>query len=213
MNKKLLKEKDIDKVVEILMETHKDAKVELDHKNPFELLIATILSAQCTDKRVNSVTPKLFEVLKEPKDIFDISLEDLEKIIKPCGLYKTKAKNIISCCKDLENIYNGKIPKEKSKLVKLAGVGVKTANVVVSNAFGTPAIAVDTHVKRVSNRLGLVDDENVNKVENRLMKIIDKDKWTKMHHVLIFHGRRVCSSRSPKCEGCTVKDICVSNKK
>ncbi len=210
MRKKLLNKNEIAHVISVLMAYYPEAKAELDYTNPFELLIATILSAQCTDKRVNETTKVLFKRLSKPQDIEQLPIGELEAIIKKCGLYRNKAKNITLCCKELITNYNGKVPPDKSELVKLAGVGRKTANVVVSNAFGMPAIAVDTHVKRVSNRLGLVKDDNVDKIEQRLMKIIDRDDWTKMHHVLIFHGRRICKARSPQCETCPVNDVCIS---
>ncbi len=213
MRKKLLNKQEIAEVTRILLETHPDAKAELDYTSPFELLIATILSAQCTDKRVNETTKVLFKILTCPSDIYGIKTEDLEQIIKKCGLYRNKAKNIKSCCSELAEKYNGIVPREKDKLIKLAGVGRKTANVVVSNAFDIPAIAVDTHVKRVSNRIGLVNNQDVNKIEERLMKIIDKEKWTKMHHVLIFHGRRICKARKPLCTDCPIKHICISSDK
>ncbi len=212
MRKKLLNKQEIAEVTSILMKTYPEAKAELDFTSPFELLIATILSAQCTDKRVNETTKVLFKKLSKPTDIYKIELSELESIIKKCGLYRNKAKNISSCCTDLVTIHDGIVPSDKKELVKLAGVGRKTANVVVSNAFGVPAIAVDTHVKRVSNRLGFIKNDNVDKIEERLMKIIEKEKWTKMHHVLIFHGRRICKARNPLCNECPVNHLCISAK-
>ncbi len=212
MRKKLSKS-EINTVIERLMEMHPNAKAELDYTTPFELLIATMLSAQCTDVRVNKTTPSLFNILKKPEDIYEIEHENLEKIIKSCGLYKSKAKNIRTTCEMLTRDYNGEVPKEISELVKLAGVGRKTANVVVSNAFGIPAIAVDTHVRRVSNRIGFVNSDNVNIIERELMKIIPKDLWTIMHHTLIFHGRRICKAGKPACDICRINDICRERKK
>ncbi len=203
-----LKKKEIEFIIDTLMDMHPNARAELDYTNPFELLIATILSAQCTDVRVNKTTPTLFKVLKKPNDIYNIKHEDLEKIIKSCGLYKSKAKNIRKTCEVLTNEYDGKVPETISELTKLAGVGRKTANVVVSNVFDTPAIAVDTHVKRVSNRIGFVKSDNVNVIEKDLMKIIPKDKWTIMHHTLIFHGRRVCKAAKPACQICEINTVC-----
>ncbi len=205
---KALKKAEIKDIIDILIEMHPNAKAELNYNNPFELLIATILSAQCTDIRVNKTTPDLFKVLKNPKDIYDIEHSDLEKIIKSCGLYKTKAKNIRKTCEILDKEYNGTVPDEISKLIELPGVGRKTANVVVSNAFGTPAIAVDTHVKRVSNRIGLASSENVSIIERDLMKKIPRDLWTQMHHTLIFHGRRICKASKPNCDICKINEIC-----
>ncbi len=212
MEKKLSKS-EIKTVIKRLMEMHPNAKAELDYTTPFELLIATMLSAQCTDVRVNKTTPSLFKILKKPEDIYEIEHENLEKMIKSCGLYKSKAKNIRTTCEMLTNNYDGKVPKEVSELVKLAGVGRKTANVVVSNAFGVPAIAVDTHVKRVSNRIGFVHSDNVTIIERELMKLIPKDLWTIMHHSLIFHGRRICKAGKPACERCRISDICREGKK
>ncbi len=205
---KSLSKSEINEIIRLLMEMHPNAKAELDYSNPFELLIATMLSAQCTDVRVNKTTPNLFKKLKEAKDIYDIEHSDLERIIKSCGLYNTKAKNIRMTCEILDVKYNGIVPEEISELIKLPGVGRKTANVVVSNAFGIPAIAVDTHVKRVSNRIGLVSSNNVDIIEKELMRIIPKELWSKMHHTLIFHGRRICKASKPACELCKINDIC-----
>ncbi len=205
---KALKKTEINYIIDTLMKMYPDAKAELDYTNPFELLIATILSAQCTDVRVNKTTPSLFKILKEPKDIYDIEHEELEKIIKSCGLYKSKAKNIRKTCEVLADEYQGRVPESIKELTALAGVGRKTANVVVSNAFDIPAIAVDTHVKRVSNRIGLVKSDNVLTIEKDLMKKIPKEKWTIMHHTLIFHGRRVCKAAKPACTTCGIHDVC-----
>lgn len=207
--KKKLNKNQINKIVENIIKEYPDAKAELNYTNPFELLIATMLSAQCTDVRVNKTTPKLFCILKSPKDIYDIDLSELEDIIKSCGLYKSKAKNIRLTCEKLDSEYQGKVPEDRDVLMEFAGVGRKTANVVVSNAFGIPAIAVDTHVKRLSNRIGLADSEDVLKVEESLMKKIPKDLWTKMHHALILHGRRVCKARNPLCNNCVIKSYCL----
>ncbi len=212
MRKKLLNKTEIAEVVRILRETYPDAKAELNYSNPFELLVATILSAQCTDIRVNKVTANLFQVLSHPSDIENISLEELEDIIKSCGLFKTKAKNIYKTSQTLHNDYGGEVPSDIKELVKLAGVGKKTANVVVSNAFNIPAIAVDTHVQRVSNRLGLVNSDNVKKTEAELEKKLPREIWTIMHHTLIFHGRYHCKARKPLCDTCTVNHLCMYNK-
>lgn len=195
-------------ILDILEKRYPDAECELVHRNPFELLIATVLSAQTTDKKVNQVTEKLFAKYKTPHDFAELNQEELENHIREIGLYKNKAKNIIALCKMLINEYNGEVPKTKEELIKLPGVGRKTANVVVSNAFGVPAIAVDTHVFRVSNRIGLAESEDVTKTEEQLMEAIPEDRWTKAHHLLIFHGRRTCAARKPKCEECTVAPYC-----
>ncbi len=207
--RKYLKKDEINFVIDILEKLYPDAKAELNYTTPFELLIATILSAQCTDVRVNIVTETLFKKAKTPQDINDMQIEDLMKIIKTCGLYKSKAKNIKSTCEVLQREYDGLVPSDRDELTKLAGVGRKTANVVVSNAFGIPAIAVDTHVFRVSNRLGLTYADNVLDTERQLMKKIPKSKWTKMHHAIIFHGRRQCKARKPLCDDCKLNEVCL----
>ena len=196
-------------VLRLLLDTYPNAKAELDHKNPFELLIATMLSAQCTDVRVNVVTKELFLLLPGPEAIFTLDHGLLEATIKPCGLYHSKAKNIRATCEILCRDFNGEVPKPIDVLTTLPGVGIKTANVVASNAFGTPAIAVDTHVFRVSNRLGLVSAKDVHHTERDLQKRIPKTQWTKMHHVLIFHGRYHCKARNPQCESCPVSHLCL----
>ncbi len=213
MRRKLLTKEERNKVVQILLDTYPHAKAELNHNNAFELLIATILSAQCTDVRVNIVTKELFKVLKKPSDIDSINEKQLETMIKSCGLYKNKAKNIRATCKILEEKYNDEVPANIKTLTTLPGVGIKTANVVASNAFGIPAIAVDTHVQRVSNRLGFVISDNVTKTERDLQARIEKSLWTKMHHVLIFHGRYHCKARKPACSTCPVNTLCMMNRK
>lgn len=204
-----LRKEEKKKAVDIILESHPDAKAELDHSNAFELLIATILSAQCTDVRVNIVTKDLFKKYKSPKDYVDAPLSDLENAIKTCGLYKSKAKNIKLCCTQLLEEFDSQVPASIEKLQTLAGVGRKTANVVASNAFGIPAIAVDTHVFRVSNRIGLAKAKDVLNTELQLQKAIDRDLWTRAHHAIIFHGRRICSARNPKCQTCPVNEICL----
>ena len=197
-----------DSVLDGLSAQHPDAKPELVFTNPYELLIATILSAQCTDKQVNKVTPKLFEAYPDPMAMAAASVEDVEGYIRSCGFYHNKAKNIVSACKDIAERFNGEVPGDRVGLESLAGVGRKTASVVLSNAFGVPAIAVDTHVFRVSNRIGLANASTVEATEKQLMANIPEDKWSIAHHWLIFHGRRVCSARNPKCENCMIKELC-----
>ena len=206
--KKVLTKEEIKKVIDILMELYPDAKAELNYSNPFELLIATILSAQCTDVQVNKTTAKLFKELKTPEDYLKLTEEELGEKIRSCGFYKTKSKNILGTCKLLIEKFNGEVPSSLEELITLPGVGRKTANVVLSNAFSTPAIAVDTHVFRVSNRIGLADSNNVLDTEKDLMDNIDRDMWSKAHHLLIFHGRRVCKARRPLCGKCPLKDYC-----
>ena len=208
--KDILTHEEADKCLDILEETYPDAHCELDHKNPFELLIATILSAQCTDIRVNKVTSEMFKKYNKPEDFANMDINKLKGLIKECGLFRNKAKNIKASSSVILENYNGEVPNTISELLKLPGVGKKTANVVASTAFGVPAIAVDTHVFRVSNRIGFVHEKNVLDTENALQNKIDKSRWTKAHHLFIFHGRRCCTARNPKCESCTINKICRS---
>ena len=198
----------INKILDDLDSLYPNAKAGLDFTTPFELLIATILSAQCTDVRVNKVTAVLFKEHNTPKAILGLGVDGLTKYIKSCGLYKTKSKNIINTCNVLYHDYDSKVPDTIEELMKLPGVGRKTANVVVSNAFGTPAIAVDTHVFRVTNRIGIVNEKDVLSTEIALMKVIPKDRWSKSHHLFIWHGRSLCKARNPKCEECILNDRC-----
>jgi len=211
--KKTLSKKDIKIVLEKLMERFPDARAELDFTNSFELLIATILSAQCTDVQVNKTTQVLFKELKTPEDYIKFSEDELGKKIKSCGFYKTKSKNILATCNLLIENYNGQVPSTMEELVTLPGVGRKTANVVLSNAFDTPAIAVDTHVFRVANRIGLANSTNVLDTEKDLMDNIERDMWSKAHHLLIFHGRRICKARKPLCDICPITNYCFYYKK
>lgn len=203
MNKKIIK-----KIIEILGKTYPEAKCELDFKSPYELLVSTILSAQCTDKRVNKVTYELFKEYNTPEKMSKLSQEELSVKIKSCGFYNNKSKNILGTTKKILEEFKGKVPKTLEELMSLPGVGRKTANVVLSNAFGIPAIAVDTHVFRVSNRIGIARGKNPNEVEMQLMKNIDKDMWSITHHYLIWHGRYTCKSRKPKCEECSIAPYC-----
>lgn len=191
-----------------------DAECELTHQNPFELVIAVLLSAQCTDVLVNKVTKSLFQKYKTPEDYLAVPLEELQQDIRSIGLYRNKAKNIQKLCRSLIDEYNGEVPDAKSELVKLAGVGRKTANVVASVAFGEPAIAVDTHVERVSKRLGICRwKDSVTQVEETLMKKVPKEEWTATHHRLIFFGRYHCKARNPNCPECPLLDICREGQK
>ena len=207
-NKKMSREEWDREVLRILSETYPDAKPELDFSNPFELLIATILSAQCTDKQVNKCTPALFRDHHNAASMAEMTPDELSVYIKPCGFFNTKAKNIIAACKELAEKYGGEVPADRDALEALPGVGRKTANVVLSNAFGVPAIAVDTHVFRVSNRLGLAEAKTVEQTEIQLMQHIPMDSWSIAHHYLIFHGRRICSAKKPNCECCTLRELC-----
>ncbi|MGI6114877.1 endonuclease III [Luoshenia tenuis] len=195
-------------ILDTLAKTYPDAKPGLHFSSPFELLIATILSAQCTDKRVNQVTQVLFRDYPDAQAIAQMPANVLEDYIHSCGVYKNKARNILATCKILVEQYGGQVPKTMEELTKLPGVGRKTANVVMSNAFGIDAIAVDTHVFRVSNRLGLAHAANVEKTEEDLMRNIPKEQWSIAHHWIITHGRQICSARKPKCDQCPLQAEC-----
>ncbi|WP_066257105.1 endonuclease III [Neobacillus drentensis] len=191
-----------------------EAHCELNHSNPFELIIAVALSAQCTDVLVNKVTKTLFKKYKTPEDYLEVTLEELQNDIRSIGLYRNKAKNIQSLCRMILEEYNGEIPMDRDELTKLAGVGRKTANVVMSVAFNVPAIAVDTHVERVSKRLGICRwKDSVLEVEKTLMRKIPKDEWSVTHHRLIFFGRYHCKAQNPQCPSCPLLEICREGKK
>ncbi|MFK0523116.1 endonuclease III [Paenibacillus illinoisensis] len=191
-----------------------DAHCELNHSNAFELTVAVLLSAQCTDETVNKVTTDLFQKYTSPADYLAVPLEELEQDIRRIGLYRNKAKHIQNMCRILIEQYGGDVPQEHDQLVTLPGVGRKTANVVVSNAFGVPAIAVDTHVERVSKRLGLAGwDDSVLEVEKKLMKRVPRDEWTITHHRIIFFGRYHCKAQNPGCHICPLLDVCREGKK
>lgn len=199
-----------EKQLEILEETYRGAKPELHFSNPFELLIAVILSAQCTDKRVNITTARLFKKAATPAAIVALGISGLEEEIKDCGLFRNKAKNIMATCRTLVEEFGGEVPSDYDTLLKLPGVGRKTANVVTSVAFGRPAIAVDTHVFRIANRLKLAVGETPLAVEKGLMTVIPREKWSAAHHWLIYHGRRVCKANRPLCGECPLADVCPS---
>jgi endonuclease-3 len=192
-----------------LEECYPDAKPALEYSTPFELLVAVILSAQCTDVRVNMVTEELFKRYNTPEQFAAMEQEELLQMIKSCGLGPSKSKNIIATAKILAEEYGGEVPSDIEKLQTLPGVGRKTANVVASVAFGIPAIAVDTHVFRVSNRTGLASAKDVTNTEKQLMQVIPKEKWVLAHHWLIWHGRRVCTARNPSCASCALADVCT----
>lgn len=204
----------IKEVVGVMGEMFPNAHCELNHKNPFELVIAVALSAQCTDALVNKVTKNLFQKYQTPEDYLAVTLEELQQDIRSIGLFRNKAKNIRSLCQLLLEEYNGEVPKERDELVKLPGVGRKTANVVVSVAFGVPAIAVDTHVERVSKRLGICKwKDSVLEVEKTLMRKIPIEEWSATHHRLIFFGRYHCKAQNPQCESCPLLEMCREGKK
>ncbi len=213
MTKCLLNNEELDLMIEIFEKKYPETETELVHSSPFELLIATILSAQCTDVRVNIVTEKMFKELNTPEDFAALTPEELSPYIKTCGLYKTKSKNIVNACKLLISEFNGIVPQTHKELMSLPGVGRKTANVVLSNAFNIPAIAVDTHVFRVTNRIGIVNADDVLKTEKQLMDRLPSEIWSDAHHWFIYHGRRVCKARNPLCENCELNEICCYYKK
>lgn len=210
----MLNKKQIERVLDTMGEMFPDAHCELNHSNPFELVIAVSLSAQCTDVLVNKVTKGLFEKYKKPEDYLAVSLEELQNDIRSIGLYRNKAKNIRNLCELLLEQYGGEVPRDRDELMKLPGVGRKTANVVMSVAFGMPAIAVDTHVERVSKRLGICKwKDSVLEVEKTLMKKVPEDMWGQTHHRLIFFGRYHCKAQKPQCEICPLLDICREGQK
>ena len=192
----------------LLLKEYPDAKTALNFKKPFQLLIATILSAQCTDVRVNKVTPALFRKYPSVAAFAGAKQAELEQDIRSTGFFRNKAKNIIACCKEIVENFHAEIPLTMEKLNSLPGIGRKTANVVLGNAFGIPAIVVDTHVLRLSNRIGLSKDKNPVKIEFDMMKIIEKNKWTMISHLLIFHGRNICKARKPLCNKCIIEKLC-----
>lgn len=201
--------KKIDKILKILSIEYPDAETELNFTSPFELLIATILSAQTTDKQVNKVTSILFTKYNSAADYANISEEVLEKEINSIGLYRNKSKYIIKTSKIIMNEFAGDVPDNRKDLLKLPGVGRKTANVILSCAFNKNTIAVDTHVFRVANRLSLANSNKVDQVERQLMEKVPEDKWSDLHHWLIFHGRRVCKAQNPDCQNCTLSKLCA----
>ena len=191
-----------------LKKAYPDVKTALNFKTPFQLLIATILSAQCTDERVNMVTKNLFYKHRTPEDFLDVNSKELEKDIYSTGFYRQKAKSIKSCCATLVEEHKGKVPDDFDKLTKLPGVGRKAASVVAGNAFGIPAIAVDTHVKRLSNLLGFINSKNPDKIEGRLKELFPKKDWVNLSHWLATHGRKICIARRPKCNQCFLAELC-----
>jgi endonuclease III len=200
--------------LDIMDEMFPDAHCELIHSNPFELVIAVALSAQCTDVLVNKVTKELFKKYKTPEDYLRVPVEELQNDIRSIGLYRNKAKNIQSLCRLLLDEYDGEVPRDRDELTKLPGVGRKTANVVVSVAFNIPAIAVDTHVERVSKRLGICRwKDSVLEVEKTLMKKVPEDEWSVTHHRLIFFGRYHCKAQNPQCPSCPLLELCREGKK
>ena len=209
-----MEEKTVNQIVKILRKSYPDAKCSLDFSTPFELVVAVMLSAQCTDERVNLTTPTLFKKCKTIKDFANIDIKELEDLIHPCGFYRNKAKNIKLCANQVLNEYGGIVPQDIDNLMKLAGVGRKSANVIMLEVFGIASgIAVDTHCKRISNRIGLSSESEPSKIEQDLLKQIDKKDWKDVNHLFIWHGRYTCTARSPKCNTCTLKKYCNYFKK
>jgi endonuclease-3 len=209
MNKKRMRH-----ILDVMGEMFPDAHCELNHQNPFELTIAVLLSAQCTDETVNKVTESLFRKYKKPEDYLSVPIEELEQDIRRIGLYRNKASHIQKLSRLLIDEYDSQVPEKHEELVKLPGVGRKTANVVVSNAFGVQAIAVDTHVERVSKRLAIAKEtDSVLEVEKKLMALVPKEEWTLTHHRIIFFGRYHCKAQNPQCPVCPLLDVCPEGKK
>ena len=203
-----MKKEVINKILDILEETYPEAECALHHQNVFQLIVSVALSAQTTDKSVNQVTPDLFAAYPDAFALGDADPEEVSKYIKRIGMYKTKSKNIVNMAKVLAEKYDGQVPDDYDKLVELPGVGRKTANVVLSVGFGHQRIAVDTHVFRVANRIGLVNAKDVLKTELALMEVFPEDRWSRTHHSLIFHGRNCCAARKPDCENCSIAEYC-----
>jgi len=207
----LNKEARVLKIIKLLEREYSDAKVALHYSNPLELLIATILSAQCTDERVNVVTKMLFKKYRAPEDYVKADVKELENDIRSTGFFRNKTRNIKGCCKMLIDKFDSQVPRTMEEMLELPGVARKTANIVLSNAYGVvEGIAVDTHVRRLAQRLGLSENEDPNKIEKDLTQIVPKDKWMRITDLLIFHGRRVCTAKKPNCAGCVLNKICPS---
>ena len=197
------------KIIDILKSTYPDAKCSLDFTTPFEMVVAVMLSAQCTDERVNKTTPILFKRCKTISDYVDIDIKELEDIIHPCGFYKNKARNIKLCAKQILDNFNGVVPNNMEDLLTLAGVGRKSANVILLEVYGIAnGIAVDTHAKRISNLIGFSDQKEPEKIEQDLIKVIPKEYLKYVNHLFVWHGRNTCIARKPNCEDCTVKNFC-----
>ena len=206
--------KDAVEIIKILKGYYPDANCSLDFKNPFEIVIAVMLSAQCTDERVNQTTPQLFAKFENPEKMANADVKELEKLIHSCGFYKNKAKNMKLCSQKLVEEYNSIVPNEMDKLQNLPGIGRKSANVIMLEAFHSPqGIAVDTHVKRISNRIGFSNKNEPEKIEQDLLKIFPKEYYYDVNHLLVWHGRKTCMARNPNCLECPIKDYCNTYKK
>ena len=199
------------KIIELLEKEHSDAEIALDYANPLELLVATILSAQCTDERVNIVTKQLFTKYTKAEDYANAELAQLEQDIKSTGFYRNKAKHLKNCCQLLVEKHHSQVPRTMKELLELPGVARKTANIVLTNAYGiVEGVAVDTHVRRLAQRLGLTENDDPAKIEVDLMKLVPRDKWVRIADLLVFHGRRVCAAKKPQCSACVLNKICPS---
>lgn len=204
-----MNKKDAVKIVETLKEMYPDAKCSLDFSTPFQMLVSVVLSAQCTDERVNKITPSIFAKYSTPQDFADMDITLLEELIHPCGFYKAKAKNLKKTAQILVDKYNGIVPNNMDDLMSLPGVGRKSANVIMLEAFDLPqGIAVDTHCKRIANRLGFSSESDPAKIEQDLLKVIPKEYYKDVNHIFIWHGRNVCTSQKPKCDSCKLKQYC-----
>jgi len=200
-------------ILKVLDELYPNAECSLEYDNPLQLLISTQLAAQCTDARVNIVTKDLYKKYQTAEDFANADLSELEQDIKSTGFYRNKAKNIIACCRQLIDKYDGKIPDNMEELLKLPGVGRKTANLVLYEIYGIPGVVVDTHAKRLSNLIGLTKNEDPEKIEYDLQKIVPKERWADFCHRLVFHGREICKARKPDCENCKINSLCDHYKK
>lgn len=204
-----MNKKDAIIIIETLKEMYPDAKCSLDFSTPFQMLVSVVLSAQCTDERVNKTTPSIFSKYSTPQDFADMDIELLEELIHPCGFYKTKAKNLKRTAQILVEKYNGIVPNNMEDLMSLPGVGRKSANVIMLEAFDLPqGIAVDTHCKRIANRLGFSSESDPAKIEQDLLKVIPKEYYKDVNHIFIWHGRNVCTSQKPKCDSCKLQQYC-----
>ena len=209
-----MNKKDAVKMIEILKQTYSDATCSLDFETPFQAVVSVILSAQCTDERVNKTTPTLFEKCKTVEDFANIDIKELEDLIHPCGFFKNKAKNIKLCAKQVLENFNGQVPNNMRDLMSLAVVGRKTANVVLLEVFGiAEGVAVDTHAKRISNLIGLSSEKEPEKIEQDLIKIFPKEYLKDINHLFVWHGRNTCIARNPKCDVCSIKEYCKHYKK
>lgn len=206
--------KDSREILDLMRTSYPDATCSLDFKSPFQIVIAVMLSAQCTDARVNETTPKLFKDYGTPEKMAKMDIKKLEEIIHPCGFYKNKAKNALACSKMLVEKYNGIVPNNMEELIKLPGIGRKSANVIMLEAFSdAQGIAVDTHCKRISNKIGFSKESDPSKIEQDLLKSFDKKDWVDVNHLFVWHGRYTCVARNPKCDKCSVKSYCNEYKK